>query len=134
GKRGEFRSRFSGRPGEFVYAERISTDEQAIFLDEEHVGFDARAVLGVNLILGTPVSLLVEVEQGVVQGEPKVAVDRIHAECGENGPKGRRFSPLFLVFNFPAPGASLGKGIDTRKLKILFGETEPVVLADQRLG
>src|SRR5258708_38347028 len=75
-----------------------------------------------------------DVEQSVVRSETKVGVDRVHAERGEKWPEGRRFRPFFMAFNFPTPGASLGKCFDTRKLKILFGESEPVVLADQRLG
>ncbi len=69
-----------------------------------------------------------------MQGEPDVAIYRIHAEGGKDGQKRRRLRALFLAFNFPAAGASLGKCVNICKLKILLGEAEAVILADQRFG
>ena len=62
---------FSVGPAEFEDAKRIRADKKTIFLDEHDRSFQPRAVGSIDLILGTAVSFLVKVEQGVVEGTSK---------------------------------------------------------------
>src|SRR6516165_8019527 len=83
-------SRILVGPGEFVNAQRIRANEQAIFFDQKHVGFDARTFLGVDLVLRSAVPFLVEVQQGVVESHPDFATLRVDAKGSENRQQGRR--------------------------------------------
>src|SRR5262249_38667208 len=87
---------------EFVNSNRISTDDQAIFQDQNHVCFEPRVVRRVNQVRRATVSVLVEAQQRVTHCHPYFSGFAIDANCRQDSLEGRRVATFFLSFNLAA--------------------------------
>src|SRR5216683_5052287 len=89
---------------EFVDAQRIVPDDQVVPFYENRVCFEPRTFRGVDLVAGTPVPFLIEMQERVVQSDPNFPGPAIDRDRGENSFERRLVATAFLALDFLARG------------------------------
>jgi hypothetical protein len=123
-------SLFFVRTLKFVHPQRVGTDQQHFLLDEQSDAIQPRPVGRIDLILGTAIALLVEVEQGVVQAHPNVAGLGVNSKRGQDRQEVGRVLAFVLAIDFATRGAGFGHGVQAGKFKTHAGIPEAIILPD----
>jgi hypothetical protein len=119
---------------EFEDSHWVRADQESIFFDQNDIRFEAGVIRGIDLILGTAITILIKVQQSIVETHPNIAIQGVHAEGGEDRMKRWRLAAFILPINFTAGSPSFRPRPESVELEINATVAKAVVLANTRFG
>src|SRR5580692_659423 len=116
-------------PFEFVDAQRVASDNQAVWFDQNGAGFEARLLRRVDFVGRAAIAFGIKVQQVVAERHPDFPGGAFDAKGGENALEDRGVSSLFLAFDLFARSLSRGPRFHSGVLDVLAAIAVSVVLA-----